>query len=205
MEVIDARKKACPQPVIMTKQKVDEGLTEITVIVDNDTAKSNVTKLGNKLNFKTSIEEKDDGIYIYLQKPENKNNQGKNTEATVQKENLEIVGIKQSRGYVFSTDKLGNGNDDLGKILMKGFIYALSQKKPYPQFLIFLNSGVKLTVEGSDSLDDLKKFEEANVKIISCGTCLDFFGIKDKLFVGTVSNMYDIVETISDSTNTITI
>lgn len=201
MEIIDARKKVCPQPVIMTKQKVDEGLTEITVIVDNDTAKSNVTKFGNKLNFKTSFEENDDGIYIYLKKPEN-NNQEKTTETTIQKENVEI---KQSRGYVFTTDKLGNGNDELGKILMKGFIYALSEKKPYPEFLIFLNSGVKLTVEGSDSLDDLKKFEGANVKIVSCGTCLDFFGVKDKLCVGAISNMYDIVETISDSTNTITI
>lgn len=201
MEIIDARKKVCPQPVIMTKQKVDEGLTEITVIVDNDTAKSNVTKFGNKLNFKTSFEENDDGIYIYLKKPE-KNNQEKTTETTIQKENVEI---KQSRGYVFTTDKLGNGNDELGKILMKGFIYALSEKKPYPEFLIFLNSGVKLTVEGSDSLDDLKKFEEANIKIVSCGTCLDFFGVKDKLSVGAISNMYDIVETISDSTNTITI
>ena len=88
---------------------------------------------------------------------------------------------------------------------MKSFLYTLSETKPYPDFLVFLNSGVKLTIEGSESVDDLMKLKEGGVKIVSCGTCLDFFEIKDKLRVGSVSNMYDIVDMISSSTNTITI
>ena len=195
MKIVDARKKACPQPVIMTKKEVDGGAEEITVIVDNETAKINVTKFGTQLKYTVTAEDKDDGTYIVLKKS------GENKEQT------EIISeIKnKNAGYFITSDKLGKGSDDLGRILMKSFLYTLSETKPYPDFLIFLNSGVKLTTEGSESVDDLIKLKEGGVKIVSCGTCLDFFEIKSKLRVGSVSNMYDIVDMISSSTNTITI
>ena len=195
MKIVDARKKACPQPVIMTKKEVDGGAEEITVIVDNETAKINVTKFGTQLKYTVTAEDKDDGTYIILKKS------GENKEQT------EIISeIKnKNAGYFITSDKLGKGSDDLGRILMKSFLYTLSETKPYPDFLIFLNSGVKLTTEGSESVDDLMKLKEGGVKIVSCGTCLDFFEIKDKLRVGSISNMYDIVDMISSSTNTITI
>jgi len=195
MKIVDARKKACPQPVIMTKKEVDGGAEEITVIVDNETAKINVTKFGTQLKYTVTTEDKDDGTYIILKKS------GENKEQT------EIISeIKnKNAGYFITSDKLGKGSDDLGRILMKSFLYTLSETKPYPDFLIFLNSGVKLTTEGSESVDDLIKLKEGGVKIVSCGTCLDFFEIKSKLRVGSVSNMYDIVDMISSSTNTITI
>ena len=195
MKIVDARKKACPQPVIMTKKEVDGGAEEITVIVDNETAKINVTKFGTQLKYTVTAEDKDDGTYIVLKKS------GENKEQT------EIISeIKnKNAGYFITSDKLGKGSDDLGRILMKSFLYTLSETKPYPDFLVFLNSGVKLTTEGSESVDDLMKLKEGGVKIVSCGTCLDFFEIKDKLRVGSISNMYDIVDMISSSTNTITI
>ncbi|MBP7223351.1 MAG: sulfurtransferase-like selenium metabolism protein YedF [Sedimentibacter sp.] len=195
MKIVDARKKACPQPVIMTKKEVDGGAEEITVIVDNETAKINVTKFGTQLKYTVTAEDKDDGTYIVLKKS------GENKEQT------EIISeIKnKNAGYFITSDKLGKGSDDLGRILMKSFLYTLSETKPYPDFLVFLNSGVKLTIEGSESVDDLMKLKEGGVKIVSCGTCLDFFEIKDKLRVGSISNMYDIVDMISSSTNTITI
>jgi len=195
MKIVDARKKACPQPVIMTKKEVDGGAEEITVIVDNETAKINVTKFGTQLKYTVTTEDKDDGTYIILKKS------GENKEQT------EIISeIKnKNAGYFITSDKLGKGSDDLGRILMKSFLYTLSETKPYPDFLVFLNSGVKLTIEGSESVDDLMKLKEGGVKIVSCGTCLDFFEIKDKLRVGSISNMYDIVDMISSSTNTITI
>lgn len=201
MRIVDARKKACPQPVIMTKKEVDAGEIEMTVIVDNETAKENVLKFGNKLHFNTQAEEKSDGIYIYLEK------KGVSSCETAANEAARdsINKIKQKKGYVIGTDKLGKGSDDLGKILMKSFLYSLSETKPYPSFLIFLNSGVKLTTAGSESIDDLRKIEKAGVKIVSCGTCLDFFEIKDKLEVGKVTNMYDIVETIAESDNAVMI
>lgn len=202
MITVDARGKLCPQPVLMTKKEVDAGEKEITVIVDNETARENVLKFGSKLQFDTSFEEKGDGTYIYL----NKEGAGDCEAATEEAAADSLNKIKQSKkGYVIGTDKMGKGSEDLGKILMKSFLYTLSETKPYPSFLIFLNSGVKLTTAGSESLDDLKKMEEAGVKIVSCGTCLDFFEIKSKLEVGKVSNMYDIVETIAESDNAVMI
>lgn len=200
MKIVDARGKVCPQPVIMTKQEADKGENEITVIVDNVTSRENVLKFGSKLSYNTNVEEKGDGIYIHLKK------EALNTceEATYEAAEDSLNKLKQEKkGFVIGSDKLGKGSDDLGRVLMKSFLYTLSETKPYPSFLIFLNSGVKLTVAGSESLDDLKKLESSGVKIVSCGTCLDFFEIKDKLEVGNISNMYDIVETIADSDNAV--
>lgn len=202
MKIVDARGKICPQPVIMTKKEADAGENEITVIVDNETSRENVLKFGNTLQYITTVEEKSDGIYIYL------NKEGVSS-CDVAVENAVADSINkakpESKGFVIGSDKLGKGSDDLGKILMKGFLYTLSETKPYPSFLIFLNSGVKLTTAGSESIDDLKKMEKAGVKIVSCGTCLDFFEIKTQLEVGKISNMYDIVEIIAESDNAVMI
>ncbi|MDI9494783.1 MAG: sulfurtransferase-like selenium metabolism protein YedF [Bacillota bacterium] len=195
MKIVDARKKACPQPVIMTKKEADEGADEITVIVDNEIAKENVRKFGIQAKYRVTSQNKEDGIYILLKK---------DTESKIMPEVPAGV-LNEAFGYLITTDKLGKGSDDLGRILMKSFLYTLSEKKPYPCFMIFLNSGVKLTTEGSESIDDLMKLEEGGVEIVSCGTCLDFFEIKSKLKVGSISNMYDIADTISSSANTITI
>nr|WP_312576683.1 sulfurtransferase-like selenium metabolism protein YedF [Sedimentibacter sp.] len=197
MKIVDARGKTCPQPVILTKKEMDLGESSITTIVDNETAKQNIIKLGTKLNYNFTEIEKEDGIYITLSK----------AETSEKDESIPslVKDIKSDKGFVFGTDKLGSGSEKLGKILMKGFIYTITETKPYPNFLIFLNSGVKLTTEGSESIDDLKKLEDAGVKIVSCGTCLDFFDIKSKLLVGQVSNMYDIVETITNSDNAVMI
>jgi len=197
MEIVDARGKTCPQPVIMTKKEIDLGENSITTIVDNETAKQNIIKLGTKLNYSFSELSKEDGIYITLNKGE--------TIENVDYVSPDIELSKSNKGFVFGTDVLGSGSDKLGKMLMKGFIYTITETKPYPNFIVFLNSGVKLTTEGSESLDDLKKLEGEGVKIVSCGTCLDFFEIKTKLAVGQVSNMYDIVEMITNSDNAVMI
>lgn len=198
MKIVDARGKSCPQPVILTKKEVDAGEVNITIIVDNETSKTNVIKFGTNLNYKCTEEVKEDGIYITLSKDGTSNESEviSSVEKDIQASN---------KGYVFSTDVLGSGSDKLGKSLMKGFIYTITETKPYPSFMIFLNGGVKLTTEGSDSIEDLKKLETAGVKIVSCGTCLDFFEIKTKLLVGQVTNMYDIVETINNSDNAVMI
>lgn len=200
MKIVDARGKACPQPVILTKKEADAGEKNITVIVDNETARENVLKLGAKLQFNAGVEEKSDGIYVYLNKEESNSCQIATEEAA--EDSIRKLS-QDKKGYVIGTDILGKGSDKLGKMLMKSFLYTLSEIKPYPSFLIFLNSGVKLTTSGSESLDDLKRLEEEGVRIVSCGTCLDFFEIKSNLEVGKVSNMYDIVEIIAESDNAV--
>lgn len=205
MKIVDARGKVCPQPVILTKTEVDAGELKITVIVDNDTSKTNVIKFGTKQGFQCNDEIKEDGIYVTLTKDVDsieKNDDGEaNKELLIN--NLKMK--KESKGYVIGKNTLGSGSEKLGALLMKSFIFTISETKPYPSFMIFLNGGVKLTTQGSESIEDLMKLEKAGVKIVSCGTCLDFFEIKGKLLVGEVSNMYDIVETINNSDNTIMI
>ena len=104
-----------------------------------------------------------------------------------------------------STDKMGQGADDLGKILIKGYFYALTEVKPYPKTLIFVNSGVYLTTEGSEVLEYLKTLADQGVEIVSCGTCLDFYHLKDKLAVGSITNMYSIVEKMNGADKVIRI
>lgn len=191
MKIVDARKQVCPKPVIMTKKALEENSDNISIIVDNNIAKSNVMKLCSKLGYDSKVKEEEDGIYINIVRTE-KEEKMKDDDTT-----------KNNIGYVFGSNILGKGSEELGKILLKGFIYTLTETKPYPTFLIFLNSGVELTTEGSQCIEDLKILEKNDVKILSCGTCLDYFNIKDKLLVGEISNMYDIVETMSQVSNTI--
>lgn len=193
---IDARGQLCPRPVIMTKKILDEVPSGIiTTIVDNEVAKENVSKLANSLNYSYEIEKTaDNHYYIRITKGE------ASEEAEVC-----IPDTLKDMTIVFGCDKMGRDAEELGKVLMKGFIYTLTESIPYPSTLVFLNSGVKLTTEGSDSLDDLMKLQAAGVEIISCGTCLDYFHLKDKLKVGEISNMYTILEKMKNASSTITL
>nr|WP_201750455.1 sulfurtransferase-like selenium metabolism protein YedF [Senegalia massiliensis] len=197
---IDAREQACPKPVIMTKkalESMDKG--EIDVIVDNEVAKENVSKLSKSMNLEYSVSRDNENFIINIVKGEK--------EEVKEKEDIDICkpNLFKDTTIAINSDKMGEGNDELGKILIKGFIYSLTESLPYPSTLVFYNNGVKLTVEGSECLEDLKTLEEAGVEILSCGTCLDYNNIADKLSVGGVTNMYTIVEKIKNSTNTITI
>ena len=106
-------------------------------------------------------------------------------------------------GVAIGSDRMGEGSEELGHILMKSFIFALTQLDDLPDKILFYNGGAKITIEGSESLEDLKNLEEQGVEIMTCGTCLDYYGIKDKLAIGSVTNMYSIVETLQSAMNVI--
>ena len=101
--------------------------------------------------------------------------------------------------------EMGNGDPRLGRILMKSFLYSLTQLEELPQTVLFFNGGVRMTTEGSESLEDLKALESQGVEILSCGTCLDFYGLKDKLLVGGITNMYVIAQTMAGAGNVVKI
>jgi len=193
---VDATGQACPKPVIMTKNKLDnikEGI--ITTIVDNEVAKENVSKLAKSLGYDYKVDKKNDNeYYIHITKGDVK-----------EEANVCIPDTFKDMTIAFSSNTMGKGSDELGKILMKSFIYTLTEATPFPSTLIFYNGGVYLTCEGSEVLEDLKKLEAEGVEIISCGTCLDYFQIKDELQVGEISNMYTIYEKLKNPMNTITI
>lgn len=195
MTTIDARRLNCPQPLILTKNALEEGNNEVETIVDSQTAKENISKYCTKMGYKYEVFEKLDGYYINIKKNENEQISEKQTSEH----------NNNGKVYLIGTNILGNGSEELGKVLIKGFIYTLTQTKPYPKCLLFVNSGVKLTSEGSDVLDDLNKLLQCGTRIVSCGTCLDYYKLKDKLSIGEVTNMYDIVETITENPNVITL
>ncbi|KAB3537849.1 sulfurtransferase-like selenium metabolism protein YedF [Alkaliphilus pronyensis] len=196
---IDARGLNCPLPVIQTKkalETINEGV--ITTIVDNEVAKENVTKLAKSMTLKVDVKESQGNYYINIFKdqPTGEITLGEISCDDLPKRNLVIL---------ITDTSFGAGSEELGRILMKGYIYTLTEATPYPKSIILLNSGVKLAVEGSEVLENLRKLEANGVEILSCGTCLDYYKIKDKLLVGGVSNMYTIVEKLNNAKNTVKI
>ena len=188
---LDCKGMACPLPVVTTKKAMEE-LTEdgiVEVIVDNETAVQNLLKLAAKSNFAAASEKKSDEEFVV--RVEVKVGCGDVCEQGEKKEGPTTV--------VISSSTMGSGDDELGKNLMKAYIFALTNVAPTPDNIIFYNGGAHLTVEGSASLEDLKNLENAGVNIMTCGTCLNFYGIAEKLRVGQVSNMYDIAQTMADS------
>lgn len=192
---VDARGLNCPMPVINTKKELDKIESGVVVtIVDNIIAKENIIKLANSLNYGVNIiKEEKDFISIEIKKGEN----------VIIEKNEDIA--LEDKCIFISSEKMGEGNDELGKVLIKGFIYTLTECKPYPKHIIFVNGGVKLTTENEATVENLKILEESGVEILSCGTCLDYYDLKEKLQVGSITNMYTIVETMKNSLQTISI
>ena len=196
MITVNAMGDNCPIPVIKTK-KAMQGLTgpeTIEVLLDNEIAVQNVTKMAASTGAQVSSEKLGDAQF----------------KVTIQAQGALEAGISEAeavcapdgRGDIVvavSSDRMGSGNDELGKVLIKGFIFAVTQLDTLPKTMLFYNGGATLTTEGSDSLEDLKSLEAQGVEIMTCGTCLDYYGLKDKLAVGTVTNMYSIVETLANA------
>lgn len=184
MKEVDARGLPCPRPVIETKkalQEIEEG--SFIVIVDRPEASENVQRFARSQGCKVKVSQKEGVFRIAIDKTQiTKAEPGKSDD---------VVFI--------DTDKLGIGDEKLGAILMKAFLNTLWDNEPKPARIIFMNSGVKLTVEGSDVLEALMLLEQDGVQIFSCGTCLDYYGIKDKLTVGKVTNMYETVHSLTSA------
>ena len=191
MKQVDCRGLSCPQPVIETK-KVLEGMKEgiIEVIVDNTAAKENVSRFANNQGYSVEVKEKGGNFYITIKKgnsPKKSKVEGEISRAGEQGSKKQIV-------FLIASDQVGRGNEELGRTLMRSFLHTLTETSPKPETVIFMNSGVKLTVEGSPVLESLGNLEKAGVNLLVCGTCLNYFEVKDMLKVGKVSNMYEIVD-----------
>ena len=192
---LDAKGLACPKPVINTKKKLDsieQGVVEVTV--DNEIAKENLFNLPKSMNLEANVlKTEKDSICIEIIKGEN---------VIIEEKSQESLA---DTCIFINSDKMGTGNDELGQVLIKGYIYTLTESKPYPKSILFVNSGIKLTTENEATVENLKILQDAGVEILSCGTCLDYYGLKEELKVGTVTNMYTIVESMNNSSKTISI
>lgn len=181
---IDALGDKCPVPVVKAKKALGT-LTEGTVemLVDNETSVRNLENLADSLKCTVEVARLEEQKFRVLI---TKDGNALSEDAP--------AAFSGSRVIVFSSDMMGTGDDGLGATLMKAFVFAVSQQDVLPDTMLFYNGGAKLTVEGSECLADLGKLADAGVEILTCGTCLKHYGIEDKLAVGTVTNMYVIVE-----------
>ena len=190
-KIIDCRGLACPLPVVNAK-KAAEAMNPgdvLTVLVDNEIAVQNLSRFAEHKGFGVSADKKDEKEYAVIMSISG--------EAAESKEE-EVACVMDSRRkgmlVVLSGNVMGNGDAKLGTSLMKAFVFALTKQDQLPDTILCYNSGAYLTCEGADTLEDLKLLESEGVTILTCGTCLDFYGLKEKLAVGGVTNMYDIVE-----------
>ena len=199
MNIIDCKGLACPMPVIRTKKYFDlEDSKEALVIVDNEVAKNNILRLAKGINLNSSFIE-EEGLYkIQLSRGEIKDVKVSNAN-----EGLDNISVPSAPTILVATNLLGNGDDRLGETLMKVYINTLVESEILPENLIFINGGFKLTCTGSDVLDSLNVMKEKGVNIISCGACLDFYNLKEELKVGEIGNMYQIIDLMNRSGNTI--
>lgn len=194
MRKIDCRGLACPAPVISAKKAIETSAgTPFQILLDNGAARENVLRFCSSRGC--SVVEKrgdNDTSLIITSPPQAELNTIKTDESL-------------SSVIVIASDSLGNGSDELGRLLMKNFLITLLELKKLPEKIFFVNSGVLLTSEGSELLEPLSKLGNAGVEILSCGVCLEYYGLKDKLAAGVVTNMYTIAESLLSAGNAISL
>ena len=219
---INAVGDVCPIPLIKAKQAIATlgGAGIVSVLVDNEIAVQNLQKMAAQKGYRAAAETKEAQRYEVVievpgsntaeaecQEPEEETKEAKAGSAESEKQQTEARATgtaeaescgpdRRRRGtlVVFSSDQMGDGSEELGRILIKGFVYALTQLEELPEAVICYNGGAKLSCDGSLALEDLKTLEAEGVEILTCGTCLNYYGLTEKLGVGSVTNMYAIAE-----------
>lgn len=197
MTNIDCTGQVCPIPVIRAKKALEamgEAGGVVALLVDNDISRQNLQKMATGLGYQSEYVQKENGI----------------VEVTIVAGEgcaVDSCATDADSGLVVSIgqDTMGEGSEELGKILIKGFIYALKELAPLPTHILFFNSGTHLASTDSNSLEDLRALEAAGTVILVCGTCTNYFGITEKIGVGEIANMYGIVTAMAGAKRIINI
>ena len=194
MIFLDERGKACPLPVVEAKRALEAASLGETaeILVDNEIAVQNLRKLADHKNWSFWMEQR--GTEEYAVRIAGKGTEGGVSEKTRQESLCRAEKIRRGLVAVISSGTMGHGDQRLGELLMRSFLFALTQQDTLPETVLLYNGGAFLSCEDSPALEDLKKLEAMGTEILTCGTCLDFYGLKDKLKVGGISNMYEIAE-----------
>ena len=199
-KVIDCKGMACPLPVVNAKKAAEELCSGdvLTILVDNEIAVQNLSRFAEHKGFGVSAEKKSDKEYAVIMT-------ASGAAAEAREEEAVCVMDSRRKGMLvaLSANTMGTGDPRLGTSLMKAFVFALTRQDQLPDTILCYNTGAYLTCEGADTLEDLKLLESEGVTILTCGTCLDFYGLKEKLAVGGVTNMYDIVERLENASRII--
>jgi len=202
---LDERGKTCPIPIVETKKAIEAlDVGEVVeTIVDNEISAQNLKKFADQRKYAYEMEKVSGSEFkVHLTVTEaakeflSKGRPSFN-ENDYQACDLPAAAFSGDYIVVISSDHMGEPEEELGKVLLKGFLFALSKKDEVPKKIIFYNGGAKLTCEGSESLEDLKELGKSGAEIVTCGTCLKFQHLEDKLQIGGVTNMYEITEALT--------
>jgi len=195
-ELINAKGLACPEPVVLTKKALDSH-DEVTIVVDNEAARENIKRLAASSGCMVDMTEEAGGVFrMHLMKQQDKQT-GKDTASGCLCPEDMPISAHGPTVFVFTSNVMGYGNDGLGTVLMKAFIHTALDLDKKPDIMVFYNTGVKLAASDSDVIDDLKALQEKGVKMLICGTCVNFFDLTGKIGAGNISNMYDIAGTLT--------
>lgn len=199
LKVVDCSGMLCPKPLIATRKALKENPagTPLEVIVDNDTSCKNVQRFLADNGLKNSMVQEGKRFRIHINVPENLPVSPRSAEEYCEAS----PSGAQAGGFIvlLNSPLMGKGDDSLGKILMKGFLNTITELNPLPAEVICYNSGVQLARKNTDTAVSLKKLGEAGVRVTLCGTCVDFFNLKDEIEVGTISNMLYITERLTSN------
>ncbi|MBQ6711985.1 MAG: sulfurtransferase-like selenium metabolism protein YedF [Clostridia bacterium] len=198
--LVNAMGDQCPIPVVKTMKAI-AAMTEsgtLEIHVDYEVPVQNLTRFAKDRGLPVSSEKIDDKHYVVRMEVAD-------PKAASAKEEQPgcIPDLRGDTVIAIASECTGNGADDLGATLMKGFLYAVSQQEELPRTILFYNSGAKLTAEGAATIEDLKSMEAQGVEILTCGTCANFFGLEGKQAVGSITNMYVIVEKLTSAAKVI--
>lgn len=192
---LDERGKQCPLPVIEAKKALEkaEPGSVVEVVVDNEIAVQNLKKLADHKGLASASEKVSDREFLVKITAAGKAVKEETTEAAAEGISCQADSREKGMVVVLASDQMGQGDEVLGKLLMKGFVYALTQQDKLPETVLLFNGGARLSCKDSDSLNDLKELEAQGTEILTCGTCLNHYGLSEQLAVGSVTNMYEIV------------
>ncbi len=190
MKKIDNRGLSCPEPVLRTNKALEQFPEGVISIVDNEAARENVIRMAKNKGFQVRREKVGSADHLYI-------TAGDSEAAERGAPSPKGAGETSEQVLLFGADQLGRGSGELGRLLLRNYIYTLTKQEELPGAIVFLNSGVNCCVEGAAAIDELSALQSRGVKLLVCGTCLDYYHLKEKLAAGVVSNMYEIAEVLA--------
>jgi selenium metabolism protein YedF len=177
---------SCPEPVIRAREALSSGMKELSILVDNETARDNVERFGKTSGCDVEISENEEGFLLRLISRQDP-----------QKAEENISRGRRATVVCLNSDEIGKGDRELGTRLMNGFLYSCTEVDEQIETVVLLNTGVRLATENDETIAHLKKLEERGTEIVACGTCLDYYGLTDKLRVGQRTNMYEVLSVLA--------
>lgn len=198
MKQIDCRGLACPQPVLRTRDELERGAGEFSVLVDNEASRDNVLRFAGSRNCRVEVETAENGCFLLILHA--RENSGVSTPLDESAYQCTRPGPSTSDCnlvYAIGSDTMGRGSDELGWALLQTYITTIREISPLPSRILFYNGGVRLTATPGKALEALRELEKKGVTILSCGTCLDFFKLGKTPLVGGTTNMYELMSSLA--------